>query len=108
MSTFTPSGSAGAVTSIAFEGVATPSVANVAMTLANTEYSYLLPTATKRFIIKLRGGASFRIAYVAAATEWLTVSAGNFYSEDDLVLPGTTLYFQSPAAAQVAEIVYWL
>lgn len=108
MAAFTPSGSAGTVTTIVIAGATVPGIANVSMPSAATEYSFSLPTDTKRFMIKLRGSASFQLAYETAAAEWLTVPAGNWYSEGDVALTGVTLYFQSAAASQVAEIVYWL
>lgn len=89
---------------------ANPLVANVSIPTANTEVSYALPAGTKKFYIKLReGSASIKLAYVAgtSGTTYVTVHRGNWYGEEALDVPATTLYFQADVASQIAEIVSW-
>lgn len=110
MSVFSPSGSAGASTTIVIPGAESPTVANVDMPSATTEYSYLLPDGTKQFLIRTRSGASFQVAYVSGQTgsNYLTISRGSFYSESELTTNNLTVYFQSQEANQTAEIVSWV
>lgn len=87
----------------------TPYLYNVTMTLADTEYSQVLPSQTKKFCIKCRGEYDIKLAFTAEAsgTTYLTVPSGQCYWDDlvrDAVL---TLYFQCGTAAQVAEITAW-
>lgn len=88
---------------------AKPTIANTAMTSANTEYSYTFPAGTRRFRIKLRAlNALLKIAFVSgeSGSNYITVPYG-----DDLEMRakigGSTIYFQSPTASQVAEIETW-
>jgi hypothetical protein len=115
LSTFTPSGSAGAVTtvtgSVSVVGATNPTIANVSMPVAATEYSYALPADTKKFYIKLRDPlAEIKLSYTAGAsgTTYVTVERGNWYGEEDLSIGMVTLYFQSSVASQTLEIVSWV
>lgn len=85
-------------------------IANTAMTTANTEYSYDIPAGTKRFSIKLRAlNALLKLAFIesASGTTYITIPYGETYTENDVKAGPFTLYFQSPTAAQVAEIKTW-
>lgn len=90
--------------------VETPTIYNIPMTLASTEYSQLLSTNTRRFSIKTRGSSSLQLAYAAgqSGVTFILIPPGAEYTENDLKLTGVTLYFQSPAAGQIAEIVEWI
>lgn len=91
--------------------LARPTVANVEMTLADTEYSYALPAGTARFSFKLRNpGYQARIAFVSGAlgTTYKNLMQGEIYSEKNLRQGPNSLYFQSPTAGQVAEILTWV
>lgn len=88
----------------------TPTIYNVTITLANTEYSQALPANTKKFAIKLRSNtADLKYAFVAtqSGTNYRTIPAGSEKSEDNLILAAVTLYFQSSTASQTAEIESW-
>lgn len=86
-------------------------VANTTMTSANTEYSYSLPDFTKKFQVKLRGvGAPFKVAFVSgkSGTTYVNVPNGGSHKEDEVKGKDNVLYFQSPSANQVAEIISWI
>ena len=90
----------------------TPVIYNMAMTLANTEYSQALPAKTKRFSIHLRDYSEFRFAYeadkVATPTEpYETIPVGHEKHEEMIEPASLTLYFASPAATKVTEIEAW-
>lgn len=110
MSYFTPAGSGGAVSNVIVEGSTNPTVATVSMALAGTEYSYVLPTNCKQFMIKLRGSGTLQFSYVSgeSGTTYMEIPRYCFYAESDLNLnAATTLYFQSSSASQVAELIVW-
>jgi hypothetical protein len=90
----------------------TPTLYNVTMTNANTEYSQALPAKTKRFSIKTRDGTAFRTAFVAGkvaapTAPYETVPANWEYYEDLLYVTGLTLYFGCAAAGKIVEITVW-
>lgn len=115
MSAFTPAGSGGAPSApVTIPGltVLTPTIANVAMLLANTEYSYVLPANSKRFLILLRtpSVAKLKLAYASGDSGilYVTVNPGCHYGEGEILAPSLTLYFQATLPGQVAEVVSWV
>ena len=89
----------------------TPTIYNVTMTNADTEYSQALPAQTKKFTIHTRDGTAFRLAYVtgkvAAPTEpYFTIPTNGIKSEDYLTT-SVTLYFACAAAGKIVEIEAW-
>lgn len=109
MSAFTPAGSSGSTSTVILSGASVPQVANVSIGLANTEYSYALPTNTKKFLLKLRAGAVLQLSYAGgtSGTTFFTVPVFNSYQEENLSVTGVTLYFQSPSPSQILEIISW-
>ena len=110
MSTFTPSGSGGAVIPVVDGSSPTnPAITNISLTLASTEVTIALPTECKRFLIKLRGFSPLQLSYVSgqSGTIYLTMPAGSFYAEDSVNPTGKFLYVQSPVAGEVVELVTW-
>lgn len=91
----------------------TPTLYNVTMTAANTEYSQALPANTKKIKFRCQDvGFDVRTAYetgkVAAPTSpWSLLAAGEVETVDDLNLTGKTLYFSCVAAGKVMEITCW-
>lgn len=88
-----------------------PTIYNVTMTLADTEYSQALPANLRKFLVQTRDGAVFRLAFatgkVAGPTEpYLTVRSP--YNEDLILVESPlTLYFGCAEAGKVVEIVCW-
>lgn len=87
----------------------TPLIYNLPMASANTEYSQALPGTVKKFTVKLRSDAAFRLAYGAGetATQYLSVPKGCSATVDLIEFTAGTLYIRSPQAGQVAEIETW-
>ena len=86
---------------------AKPTVDTVSMTTANTEYSYELPQHTKEFWLKLRTiGYDMKVAMIEgdSGTTYFTIRSGEIHKEETKASK-TTLYFQSPQASMVAEIL---
>ena len=92
----------------------TPTIYNVTITTANTEYPQALPAMTKRFKVVLADGATFRLAYVAGkvatptAPYWTQPANIPYEEKIGLYLSGITLYLASPAATKIAQIVCWV
>lgn len=112
MAVFTPAGSGGLPpSSVTVIGATTPTIANVSVLLASTEYSYALPTSSQQFTIKLRaGGSPLQLAYTSgnSGTTYFTIPSGCSYTVGGLDINNlVTLYFQCPVAGQVAEIETW-
>lgn len=92
-----------------------PTIYNVTLTAADTEYSQALPDGTRRFSVSIRDGASannFRVAFttgkVATPTApYLKYKCDYEYFEDDIHLVGKTLYIAGSNAGDVAQIVVW-
>ena len=81
------------------------------MTSADTEYSTTLPASTTRFEIKLRASnALLKFSFVSGAsgTTYITIPYGGTYAELDTKAGGRVIYFQSPTAAQTAEVKSWI
>jgi len=88
---------------------ASPTIYNLSMPLAATEYSQALTNNTKKITIKVRGGGTLRVAFASGDTNvnYLTIPPGASYSESDLNLVGKTVYLQCNSAGRVAEILEW-
>ena len=90
-----------------------PTTANIAMIAADTEYSYTLPTGTRKFSLKLRDEANaFKLNLGKLSGQsgavYMTVPSNSIYYEDEVNTEvDTTLFFQSTVALQVMEIVVW-
>ena len=90
----------------------TPTVFNVTLTNANTEYSQALPTNTKELRFRCRTLYDIRYAWVtgkvATPTEpYLTLPAGSDYWSDRNDLNNQTLFFASSTAGVSVEIECW-
>jgi len=92
--------------------VETPTLYNVTMTNADTEYSQALPSSTRKIRFQCRTANDIRFAWatgkVATPTEpYFTLKSGAVYTESDLDLTGKTLYLACAAGAKVVEIEVW-
>ncbi|MBD3268493.1 hypothetical protein GF373_17635 [bacterium] len=87
----------------------TPTVYNVTMTLADTEYSQALPSGTTGFMIQCRQDREIQLAFVSGESDtvYITIPKTGLYYKEDLDVDDLTLYFQSSVANKVAEIVAW-
>lgn len=110
MSIFTPGVSAGAPSTVTISGRSTPTIVNQTITLANTEYSIVIPSTAKSFLVRTRNGSQLLLAWVSGetVTNYLTVNRHVCYNECDLSLTSSlTLYFQGASAGDVLELLYW-
>lgn len=79
---------------------------NLAIPLANTEYSFTFPSNTNRFTIKTRQASVLKIAYTlgGTVTNYLTISPGSVYSHTDVAVGGVTIYFASSVGSNILEV----
>lgn len=84
-------------------------IANVITVLANTEYSYAFPANTKKFKLKARGTARLQVAKTTGQTNtnYVTISPGAIFPEENINVPTFTIYFESSKAGEVVEIWSW-
>ena len=92
--------------------VETPTVYNVTLTGADTEYSQLLPSSTRDLRFRCRSLVDVRFAFVTGkvatpTAPYLTLPAGCDYYSDDNDLSGKTIYFASDNAGAVVELEVW-
>ncbi len=91
------------------EAGSTPTVYNVSAPLADTEYSQALNSATKSFMIKVRGSALLKVAFQSgeSSSNFITVDLHCVLVQDALNFSGA-LYFQTNKPSQVIEILEWV
>ena len=90
-----------------------PTVYNVTLTVADTEYLRALPSSTREVRFRCRTLFDVRFAWeegkVATPTEpYLTLPGGHDYDSDERDLTGKTLYLASSEAGVVVEISVWI
>ena len=88
----------------------TPTIYNLSMPNSGTEYSQALTKGTKKFLVKMRNKSEFRMAFVENGTtaEWITVPWGCVYLVENLDLTDATIYLQTAANGETAEILEWV
>src|SRR5258706_561978 len=91
------------------EAATTPTIYNISVVLANTEYSQALNPSVKFFTIRTRGIARLQIAFDPgdSGTNYLTIPAGAALTQDSLNFSGT-LYLQANQPGQVVEVLEWV
>lgn len=109
MAQFAPTGPA-APSVVSTRSKTTPTLQNVTLAVANTEYSVAIPTASVAFSIRTRQCSKIQLAYVAteSGTKYITIWPGETYVEEGLTSTASiTLYVQSPKAGEVLEVWSW-
>jgi hypothetical protein len=93
---------------VSINHASTPTILNTTLAVAGNEYTIDIPVTARKFMIRSRNPAQFKVAFEAASTNYLTVRAGNYYSEECLSLTlMLTLYITSNKPNTVIETVYW-
>ena len=87
-----------------------PTVANLNTPIANTEYSFVFPTETKKIRIKARNNSLLKYTTIMgqSGTTFISVKPGNVEVIENInINTPLTLYFQS-TAPEVIEFLYWV
>jgi hypothetical protein len=90
----------------------TPTLYNVTMTSADTEYSQAHTGTVRRFEISTQDRSAFRFAWatgkVAGPTApYRAIAANETYYQDMVKMTNPTFYFASASAGKVAELEVW-
>lgn len=87
-----------------------PIISNVSAINANQEYSFSIPSATKKFYFKARGMSKIQFSFLSgnSNTVFCSLSPGETYSEDTLKLDDSlNVYFRTSKPNEIIEIVRW-
>jgi len=87
-----------------------PTIHNVTLTLADTEYSQVILDEASKVLIRSRDNHELKLAYTEgeSGTNFITIPAGSGGKWlEGLQLKGKTLYIQSPSTGGVVEIEIW-
>lgn len=85
-----------------------PTVFNVPCTNAGEQYSYTFPIGTVQVILTLRSpSALLQYCFTTGETDsnYITLEHNATLIIKDVALGGKTIYFESPSATQVLEIL---
>lgn len=87
----------------------TPTIYNVTLTDADTEYSQELPSDTKKYTVQCRTAFDVKLAFTEgeSGTTYATIKANTNYYEDGILAESLTLYVQSAQAGVVVEVIAW-
>ena len=92
--------------------VTKPTLYNIVLTSADTEYTQLLPSGTKELRFRCRTSNIIRFAFVTGkvagpTANYLTLPAGTDYFSDENDLTGLNIYFASSSAGVIVELEVW-
>ncbi len=111
MGLFSPAGASPIVGSTTIAGKGTPTVTNLSMPTAGTEYSFSIPAGSVycEFISRECGKIQFAFTATESGTNFRTVWPGAEYQIDllDAGNAAITVYVQSTKANDTLEIVTW-
>lgn len=87
-----------------------PTIQNITLTNAGTEYSFIIPMSTKRFEMRVRGSAKAQFSFTSGQSNvnFLTLNYGCLYSQDNLALTANlNVYIQANNNSQILEVLSW-
>lgn len=82
-------------------------VATVALTLANTEYSYTFPAGTKAFTLQNRDNGVVKIRKTSGGAFWTFFPGQPWFPMNIKASATISVILESPSAAQTIELIYW-
>ena len=87
----------------------TPTIYNLDLVTAGTEYSQDLTKGTKKILVRMRNRTRCKIAFELNGTtsSWITLEPGAVFFEENLDLTDATIYLNSAGSGEVAEILQW-
>ena len=84
----------------------TPTIFNINVSATGMVYDVLLPTDTKRFLIRHRNQGNIEFAFEPTMASFITVPKGTSYTDKDLCLISQIIYFRSTKPG-IIEIIAW-
>ena len=90
------------------EAGANPYIYNVAIPLADTEVEQALNGGVKQLVIRVRGMADLKLAFVSteSGTKYITIPSGCSLCFDGILFSGK-LCMQTNKPSQVVEVLEW-
>lgn len=87
-----------------------PTIYNLLMPLANTEYTQAISANAVKLTIRARKLANVKIGFAVgeSSTKFVTIPAGASYEINSIRVSSLTLYVQSDVAANTLEVVEWV
>jgi hypothetical protein len=82
-------------------------IATLALTLANTEYSYTFPAGTKGFQIQNRDHGVVKLRKTSGGPYWTFFPGQPWFPVNIKGSATISLILESPNTAQTVEILYW-
>ena len=106
MASFAPVGSSTLQLS---SDVSTPLIQHISAPTAGTEYSFVLPSGTKKYRIRTLLDSTVRLAFVSGDTntDYYPMSYGEEHEQEGLSGSGITVYFQTNKAANTIVVMSW-
>lgn len=96
---------------VSSNGISTPSIQNVAMSVTpGTQSSVTFPATTKKVILKARGNSKLQYSFINGQTNttFITIFPGNEEVIDNLSLTASlTIYIQASKASEILEVCSW-
>lgn len=88
----------------------TPTIYNIDLTLANTEYSQAITNGAVKITLRTRLASNLKVSFTAteSGVKYITIPPGASYEINTIRTNNLTLYVQSDVAANVLEIVEWV
>jgi hypothetical protein len=89
--------------------VTSPTLQNITMAVAGTEYSVVIPVGAKRFSVYSRQDSVLQATYTSGQSglNYFTIGYGVWYTEENLAGSSLTLYIQSTKNNTVLEVLSW-
>lgn len=86
-----------------------PTVQNVILTMANIEFSHVLPAGSRRYIMFVRGPGAVKYSFQSgtSGTNFILLSRGSWVSNSFIGAGAVTIYMQSSQAGTVVEFESW-
>lgn len=109
MAGFSPSGAASGASSSNPAGASGFTITEVSLPgTADTEFTHVISSSTKRFSISVKGTKRFEIFPTTSSTPKWKVKPGNIFDSGPLELSSSlTLYLSSPDIGDTLQIIEW-
>jgi hypothetical protein len=95
---------------ITLSQLSTPTIQNITAASASTEYNVVIPSNTKKYMIRNRNTGKIQYSFITGQTNtnFITIMPGNTIEETGLDLTSSlTIYFETSKPNQIIEVLSW-
>lgn len=71
------------------------------------QFTIVIPTGTKRFLIKPRTQSNFFISFDVSFADYISFPVNTYYSEENILLDSMTIYLKCSVGNTVMETITW-